>query len=45
MLPNAVFQWTTDSDKTFNTELAAAILVLLSLTLLANPTAVLLRNR
>lgn len=45
-LPQIVFQWTTDSDKAFNTDLAAAaILVLLSLTLLANLTAVLLRNR
>jgi len=45
-LPQIVFQWTTDSDKVFNTDLAAAaILVLLSLTLLANLTAVLLRNR
>jgi phosphate transport system permease protein len=45
-LPQIVFQWTTDSDRVFNTDLAAAaILVLLSLTLLANLTAVLLRNR
>lgn len=45
-LPQIVFQWTTDSDKGFNTDLAAAaILVLLALTLLANLTAVLLRNR
>jgi len=45
-LPQIVFQWTTDSDTAFNTDLAAAaILVLLSLTLLANLTAVLLRNR
>lgn len=45
-LPQIVFQWTTDSDRAFNNDLAAAaILVLLSLTLLANLTAVLLRNR
>jgi phosphate transport system permease protein len=45
-LPQIVFQWTTDSDKALNTDLAAAaILVLLALTLLANLTAVLLRNR
>jgi phosphate transport system permease protein len=45
-LPQIVFQWSTDSDRVFNTELAAAaIVVLLSLTLLANLAAVLLRNR
>jgi phosphate transport system permease protein len=45
-LPQIVFQWATDSDKGFNTDLAAAaILCLLFLTLLANLAAVLLRNR
>ncbi|MBA2326439.1 MAG: phosphate ABC transporter permease PstA [Actinobacteria bacterium] len=44
-LPQIVFQWTTDPDRAFTNLAAAAILVLLSLTLLANLTAVLLRNR
>jgi phosphate transport system permease protein len=45
-LPMVVFQWSTDSKTEFNTELAAAaIIVLLAVTLLANVAAVLLRNR
>ncbi|MGH9048491.1 MAG: phosphate ABC transporter permease PstA [Acidimicrobiia bacterium] len=45
-LPMVVFQWATEAEQEFNTDLAAAaILVLLAITLLANLTAVLLRNR
>jgi len=45
-LPQVVYQWATDAKTEFNTELAAsAIIVLLAITLLANLTAVLLRNR
>jgi phosphate transport system permease protein len=45
-LPQVVFQWATDAKTEFNTELAAAaIIVLLVLTLLCNLGAVLLRNR
>jgi phosphate transport system permease protein len=45
-LPQVVFQWATDAKTEFNTELAAAaIIVLLVLTLLCNLVAVLLRNR
>lgn len=45
-LPQVVYQWATDAKTEFNTELAAAaILVLLAITLVANLAAVLLRNR
>lgn len=45
-LPQVVYQWATDAQTEFNTELAAAaILVLLAITLVANLAAVLLRNR
>jgi phosphate transport system permease protein len=45
-LPMVVFQWATEAKSEFNTELAAAaIIVLLAITLLANLAAVLLRNR
>jgi phosphate transport system permease protein len=45
-LPMVVFQWATDAKTEFKTELAAAaIIVLLAITLLANLAAVLLRNR
>jgi len=45
-LPQVVYQWATDAKTEFNTELAAAaILVLMVVTLLANLAAVLLRNR
>ena len=45
-LPQVVFQWATDAKTEFNTELAAAaIMVLLAVTLLCNMAAVLLRNR
>jgi phosphate transport system permease protein len=45
-LPMIVFQWATEAEAEFNTDLAAAaIIVLLTITLLANLTAVLLRNR
>ncbi|MEX2255153.1 MAG: phosphate ABC transporter permease PstA [Acidimicrobiia bacterium] len=45
-LPQVVFQWATDAKTEFRLSLtAAAILVLLAITLLANLAAVLLRNR
>jgi phosphate transport system permease protein len=45
-LPMVVFQWASDSQADFKRGLApAAILVLLAITVLANLTAILLRNR
>jgi phosphate transport system permease protein len=45
-LPMIVFQWATEAEAEFNVDLAAAaIIVLLTITLLANLAAVLLRNR
>lgn len=45
-LPQVVYQWATDAKTEFNTELAAAaILVLLAITIVANLAAILLRNR
>jgi phosphate transport system permease protein len=45
-LPQVVFQWATDAKSEFRLSLtAAAILVLLAITVLANVAAVLLRNR
>jgi len=45
-LPQVVYQWATDAKTEFNTGLAAAaILVLLAITIVANLAAVLLRNR
>lgn len=45
-LPQVVYQWATDAKTEFRLDLtAAAILVLLAITLLANLAAVLLRNR
>jgi phosphate transport system permease protein len=45
-LPQVVFQWATDAKTEFRLSLtAAAILVLLAITVLANVAAVLLRNR
>ncbi|MCJ7438187.1 MAG: phosphate ABC transporter permease PstA [Acidimicrobiia bacterium] len=45
-LPQVVFQWATDAKSEFRLSLtAAAILVLLAITILANVAAVLLRNR
>lgn len=45
-IPQVVFQWATDAKTEFRLSLtAAAILVLLVITLLANVAAVLLRNR
>lgn len=45
-LPQLVFFWSKDAQTEFNTDLAAAaIVVLLAITLLANLAAVLLRNR
>jgi phosphate transport system permease protein len=45
-LPQIIFQWRSDAETAFNTKLAAAaIIVLLGVTLLANLAAVLLRNR
>lgn len=45
-LPQVVFQWATDAKTEFRLSLtAAAILVLLAITLVANLAAVLLRNR
>ena len=44
-LPQIIFQWTQEAQAEFNTQLAAAaIIVLLVLTLLCNMAAVLLRN-
>jgi phosphate transport system permease protein len=45
-LPMVIFQWASDAERAFRTELAAAaIVVLLAITLLANLSAVLLRNK
>jgi phosphate transport system permease protein len=45
-LPQVVYQWATDAKTEFRLSLtAAAILVLLVITILANIAAVLLRNR
>jgi phosphate transport system permease protein len=45
-LPQQIFFWSKDADAEFNTDIAAAaILVLLVITLVANLAAVLLRNR
>jgi len=45
-LPMVVYQWATDAQSEFHTSLAAAaIIVLLAITLLANLAAVLLRNK
>ena len=45
-LPQQIFFWSKDAQTEFNTDLAAAaIVVLLTITLLANLAAVLLRNR
>ncbi len=45
-LPQVIYQWVGEPDEQFSVSLAAAsILVLLVITLLANLTAVLLRNR
>ncbi len=45
-LPQVIFQWTQEAQSEFNTQLAAAaIIVLLGVTLLCNMAAVLLRNR
>jgi phosphate transport system permease protein len=44
-LPMVVFQWASDSQTDFKRALApAAILVLLAITVLANMTAIVLRN-
>jgi phosphate ABC transporter permease subunit PstA len=46
VLPMTVFQWTTEPSDEFKTSLAAAaIIALLAVTMLANLTAILLRNR
>jgi phosphate transport system permease protein len=46
VLPMTVFQWTTEPSEEFKTALAAAaIIALLAVTMLANLTAILLRNR
>jgi phosphate transport system permease protein len=46
VLPMTVFQWTTEPADEFKTGLAAAAIVaLLAITMLANLTAILLRNR
>jgi phosphate transport system permease protein len=46
VLPMTVFQWTTEPSDEFKTALAAAaIIALLAVTMLANLTAILLRNR
>jgi phosphate transport system permease protein len=46
VLPMTVYQWTTEPSSEFKTELAAAaIIALLAVTMLANLTAILLRNK
>jgi phosphate transport system permease protein len=44
-MPIVITEWTTDPDRAFRANASAAILVLLTIVLIANTIAVLLRNR